>query len=185
MREGMRMDDQKRSIGRFCKSKLSTVSGETMKKIPFLTVFLLISLLVVTASAVAHPLNFRAHMSASTGVDSQGQGQANFQLNHHELKFIMPISKLNGDTLAAHIHFSDVPGGNGPPVISLCGAFGPPPIPVADCGGPGSPAKSSISLSDDQVDELMAAIDSNRAYVNVHTTAVPAGEIRGQIVITP
>ncbi len=156
-----------------------------MKKTPFLITFLLIFLLVLAGSVFAHPTNFKAHMSAAPGVDSRGQGQAKFQLNHNELSFIMPVSRLNGDTLAAHIHFSQEPGGNGPPVISICGTFGPPKIPVADCGGPGHPAKGSVSLSDEQVDALMLAIAENRAYVNVHTTAVPPGEIRGQVVANP
>ena len=152
-----------------------------MKKTVILVVLLFISLLLVTSSAAAHPANFTAHMSAAPGVDSNGQGQTKFQLDGNELSFIMPVSKLNGDTLAAHIHFSQDPGGNGPPVISLCGSFGPPPIPVADCGGPGHPAKGTITLSDTQLNTLMDAIATNRAYVNVHTTAVPPGEIRGQI----
>jgi hypothetical protein len=156
-----------------------------MKKTPLLITFLLISLLVLAGTAFASPMNFGAHLTAAPGIDSHGQGQAKFQLDHNELKFIMPVSKLNGDTLAAHIHFSAEPGGGGPPVISLCGTFGPPPIPVADCGGPGNPAKGSVTLSDEMVDTLMSAIATNRAYVNVHTTAVPAGEIRGQIVTKP
>ena len=61
----------------------------------------------------------------------------------------------------------------------------PPPIPVADCGGPGNPAQGSISLSDAQVTALMEAIATNRAYVNVHTTGVGSGEVRGQIVANP
>ncbi len=156
-----------------------------MKKISFVTVLLLITLLAIAGSVAAYPVNFKAHMTASPGVDSQGQGQANFRLDHNELNFIMPVSNLNGDTLAAHIHFSETSGGNGPPVISLCGSFGPTPIPVADCGGPGNPAKGSVTLGDEMVAELMTAIAENRAYVNVHTTDVPPGEIRGQITISP
>ena len=156
-----------------------------MKKIPTLIILSLIALLVIAGTAAAHPENFRAHMSAASGVDSQGQGQAKFRLDYNELNFIMPVSNLNGDTLAAHIHFSEDPGGNGPPVISLCGSFGPQPIPVAACGGPGHPAKGSVMLSDDMVNRLNEAIAANKAYVNVHTTAVPAGEIRGQIVANP
>lgn len=156
-----------------------------MKKLSIVVAMLLITLLAIAGTVAAHPVNFRAHMTAAPGVDSQGQGQANFRLDHNELHFIMPVSKLNGDTLAAHIHFSETAGGNGPPVISLCGAFGPAPIPVASCGGPGDPPKGSIMLSDEMVGRLMAAIAENKAYVNVHTTDVPPGEIRGQVTISP
>lgn len=34
-------------------------------------------------------------------------------------------------------------------------------------------------LDENQVEELVTAIAANRAYVNVHTTAVPPGEFRG------
>jgi hypothetical protein len=158
-----------------------------MKKTHILIPFLLIAMLVLAGAVFAHPVNFGAHLSAAPGVESHGQGQAKFQLDHNELNFIMPVSKLNGDTLAAHIHISAEAGGNGPPVISLCGTFGPPPIPVADCGGPGHPAKGSVDLTETGVDAeaLMEAIAENKAYVNVHTTDVPPGEIRGQIVANP
>ena len=156
-----------------------------MKKTPLIITFLLISLFVLAGTVMAHPVNFKAHMSAAAGVDSAGQGQAKFQLDHNDLSFIMPVSILNGDTTAAHIHISQTPGGNGGIFVSLCGEFGPPPIPVADCGGPGNPARGSITLSDEQVATLMEAIAANKAYVNVHTPAVPSGEIRGQIVAAP
>jgi len=156
-----------------------------MKTKAILFGLLLIALLLVTGTVLAHPHNFRAHLSQAAGVDTNGQGQAKFQLNHGELSFILALSRLEGETLAAHIHFSDEPGGNGPPVISLCGAFGPPPVPVASCGGPGHPAKATVTLSEAQVSELMTAVAENRAYVNVHTTAVPAGEVRGQVEMNP
>jgi hypothetical protein len=146
-----------------------------MKKTPIITGLLLIALLVLVGTVAAHPINFRAHLSGAADTGSQGQGQAKFQLDHNELN----------DTTAAHIHFSEVPGGSGPIFVSLCGAFGPPPIPVDDCGGPGHPASGSLSLSDQQVSDLMDMISQNRAYVNVHSTVFPAGEIRGQIEISP
>lgn len=148
---------------------------------------LIIALLVATGTALAHPHNFRAHLSQAAGIpiETNGQGQAKFQLNHGELSFILALSELEGETLAAHIHYSDTPGGDGAPVISLCGGFGPAPIPVADCGGPGHPAKGTTTLSEAQVTELMTAIAENRAYVNVHTTAHGPGEVRGQVEMNP
>ena len=40
-----------------------------------------------------------------------------------------------------------------------------------------SPAEGSATLTDAQAADLM----SGRLYVNVHTAANPAGEIRGQV----
>lgn len=158
-----------------------------MKKKSVLFGLLIIVLLVATGTVLAHPQNFRAHLSQAAGIpiETNGQGQAKFQLNHGELSFVLALSSLEGETLAAHIHYSEEPGGNGPPVISLCGAFGPPPVPVADCGGPGHPAAGTITLSDAEAAELMANIAENRAYVNVHTTAHPPGEVRGQVEMSP
>jgi len=158
-----------------------------MKKKLFLIGLMMITLLAFSGTAAAHPQNFRAHLKAASGVASRGQGQANFQLDHDQLSFVLAVSKLAADseTTAAHIHISADPGGNGGIFISMCGSFGPPPIPVETCGGPGHPAKGSISLSEDQVAELMTAIAENRAYVNVHTNFAPGGEVRGQLVINP
>ena len=153
-----------------------------MKTKAVLFAVLLIALLLVAGTALAHPQNLRAHLSASEGVDTNGQGQAKFQLNDSgELSFVLALSRQEGDPLAAHIHYATEPGGTGAPVISLCGAFGPPPIPVTDCGGPGHPAKGSVALTADQIDELMTAVEENRAYVNVHTTAHTASAIRGPV----
>lgn len=121
-----------------------------------------------------------AHLTgAHTG--SRGNGQANFELSGGDLSFVLALSRLVGDATAAHIHISATPGGNGPPVVSLCGAFGPPPIPVAECQGPGA-VRGMTSLSDLQMADLLTAVSEDRAYVNVHTTAFPPGEVRGQVV---
>jgi hypothetical protein len=156
-----------------------------MKRTSITIGILLVALMVIAGTVLAHPTNFRAHLSQAPGAETNGQGQAKFQLNHDELGFVFAMSRLEGDALAAHIHISAAPGGNGPPVISLCGAFGPPPIPVAECGGPGHPAKGSATLSEALTADLMAAIAQNRAYINVHTTAFGPAEIRGQIEINP
>jgi hypothetical protein len=42
------------------------------------------------------------------------------------------------------------------------------------------PAAQNITAGD--FDALVAALDSNTAYGNIHTVKFPAGEIRGQIV---
>jgi hypothetical protein len=49
-------------------------------------------------------------------------------------------------------------------------------VPFADASK--SPIKGAVRLSDSQAAELMAG----QIYVNIHTSAHPTGEIRGQIV---
>ena len=78
---------------------------------------------------------------------------------------------LTGPVVAAHLHGPADPGKNAPPVIWLTKKGDQiPDFP--------SPFKGSAELTDDQVRELMLG----RYYVNIHTKANPAGEIRGQLV---
>ncbi len=83
------------------------------------------------------------------------------------------------DITGAHIHLAE-PGANGDVLIDLlaAGMF------VAD--GAGLRYGMSIALVDGAlgltIAEQLAAIENGDTYFNVHTTANPAGEIRGQIV---
>jgi len=74
---------------------------------------------------------------------------------------------------AAHIHRA-APGANGAVVRTLWD--GPPPD-----FGPGDPLRGRVLLEAADVADL----DAGLFYVNVHTAAQPAGEIRGQIERRP
>lgn len=77
------------------------------------------------------------------------------------------FSKLTGRAIAAHIHIGRV-GRPGPVAVPLCG-------PCRN-GQRGSATVNAATL---------AALEAGRAYVNVHTTKNPGGEIRGQIRAVP
>jgi hypothetical protein len=95
---------------------------------------------------------------------------------------------VNGldDVFMAHIHVAENPGGNGPVVLWLYPDAPPPSLIEGTFNGL---LGSRTVTSDDLVgplagmslDDLRAAIEEGRAYVNVHTTAFPGGEIRGTI----
>jgi hypothetical protein len=147
-------------------------------------VFLLVAALGTTAAA-ADTRNYRAHLSGGpAGVETLSTGQAVFQFSEDGSMLDTKLIVANlEDVIMAHIHVSAEPGGNGPPVLWLY-PDAPPPVQIAGTtqgvlgertvqdGSPGL----TMSLSD-----LKAAIDENRAYVNVHTIVNPGGEIRGQI----
>lgn len=159
------------------------------KRFLVLSLMLLFTLVLAvgSASAEAHAPDaiFRTHLTgAAAGNDSRSQGQAHFKLDGETLHFISTVSRFkSGDPFAAHIHISAVPGGNGPPVVTLCGG-GPGPAQPA-CGSPGVLARGMQDLGDFGTSSatLLQAISENRAYVNVHTPAFPGGEIRGQLVL--
>jgi Cu/Zn superoxide dismutase len=75
----------------------------------------------------------------------------------------LTFSRLTGRALAAHIHLG-ARGRAGRVIVPLCG-----------------PCRSGVRRTVTLSGATLAALESGRAYVNVHTRRNPAGEIRGQI----
>ena len=71
---------------------------------------------------------------------------------------------LTGRAIAAHVHMGK-PGVAGPIAVALCG-----------------PCRSGQRGSAKVNARTVTALLAGRAYVNVHTTKNPGGEIRGQVV---
>lgn len=133
--------------------------------------------------------NFRTHATAAEEVpsnDSRAQGQAIFQLNEDgtELHYKLIVANIQ-DVSAAHIHLAPR-GVNGGVVAWL---FPPSPpgqllpgrtqgileqgaITDADVVGP---------LEGAGLPGLLEEMLAGNTYVNVHTSELPGGEIRGQI----
>jgi hypothetical protein len=140
----------------------------------------------VTAAA-GNSQNFRAHLNAAGGVDTQAQGEAIFRLSADgtTLNYKLIVANIDG-VFMAHIHWAPVPGGNGPPVVWLY-PDAPPPAPISGdlhgilAEGTITAADLVGPLSGTTLFDLIEEIKSGRTYVNVHTAAYPAGEIRGQI----
>jgi hypothetical protein len=77
------------------------------------------------------------------------------------------FSRLTGRAIAAHIHIGRV-GRAGPVAVALCG-----------------PCRNGQRGTANLTAATLAALESGRAYVNVHTPKNPGGEVRGQIRAVP
>ena len=78
----------------------------------------------------------------------------------------LTFSHLSGRAIAAHIHLGK-PGKAGPVALALCG-----------------PCRSGQKGAGLLTHAQFAKVEAGAAYVNVHTTKIAAGEIRGQIKVS-
>lgn len=82
------------------------------------------------------------------------------------LQWTLTFGGLSGKAAAAHIHRGK-PGKAGPVLVALCG-----------------PCKTGQKGTSKLTRAANEALEQGRAYVNLHTAANQAGEIRGQVKAT-
>jgi Asp-tRNA(Asn)/Glu-tRNA(Gln) amidotransferase A subunit family amidase len=128
------------------------------------------------------PTTFTAQLTGDEEVPPSGSdatGSAAFTLDGDSMQYTLNVTNIYNVT-AAHIHVAPA-GVNGPVVVPLFsgnatglvdGVLAEGTITADDLAGP---------LAGMTMDDLVAEIDSGNTYVNVHTSAFPGGEIRGQI----
>lgn len=125
--------------------------------------------MVTAAAAAPAPKQFLAVLNSgqeTPPVASAGNGAAHltFDESTKMLCYSITFQSLSSAEILAHIHGPALPGTPG-------GVLFPLPLgnPKSGCVGP---------LDKNQKSTLL----KNSTYVNIHSTAFPAGEIRGQIL---
>jgi hypothetical protein len=148
-----------------------------------LLTFSLCAASLVVLGAGHNPI-LRAHLTGGAEVppaETDATGQAIFRLNKDgtSLHYRLIVANIENVT-QAHIHMAPA-GVNGPVVAFLFG-------PVAGVSDSGVIAEGDITAADltgplagEPLSALVESIQAGNAYVNVHTVAIPSGEIRGQI----
>ena len=122
-----------------------------------------------TGPAWAATENFAATLNTATEVPPKTGGgtgtmDASLDTSTKVLTYTITYSGLSGPATMAHIHGPAAPGANAGVLV---------PFPT-----PASPIKGTATLTDAQ----MTALEAGQTYANVHTSANPGGEIRGQIM---
>jgi len=165
--------------------------------------FVAAAILLTGGSALAaSSKNFGTHLHGAEEVparDTHAQGQATFQANadRTELAYKLNVANIE-NVFMAHIHLAQ-PGVNGPIVVWLYPSTAVAPGPLGGGRIQGRIADGTITAADligplagHPLSELIDAIESGNAYVNVHTNDgvdgintgpgdFPGGEIRGQL----
>lgn len=126
--------------------------------------------------------------------DARGEFRARVDLDNETIQYELSYRNLEGAVTQAHIHVGQVfaAGGiaiwlcaNNPPIATApAGTQACPPAPAtisgtitaADVVGPVTQAIPPGAFAD-----AIEAIRDGNAYVNVHSTSAPGGEVRGQL----
>jgi hypothetical protein len=154
------------------------------------------SLLAMTTVANAEQIGaLLTGYEESPSVSTTGRGEFTATISPHGvIQYTETYSGLQAAVTQSHIHVGQL-GVNGSVVIFLCQtATNPDPTSLApQCPQEGTVtgtitsanviagATASQQLLAGDLGAVIAAIRAGAAYANVHTTASPGGEIRGQL----
>jgi hypothetical protein len=150
------------------------------------------------ATARGGPNTFREQLSGfeetplALSTSASGQAFVRISSEADEISYRVSYTALEGgNILQAHIHFG-APAQSGGISVFLCTNLGNGPAGTQECpAGPATitgtiapadvigPAGQGIAAG--EFDELVDAMREGLTYVNIHSTAFPAGEIRGQL----
>jgi hypothetical protein len=153
-------------------------------------------MVIPAAMAAPHEEEFHAVFSGFNEVGaifSPGRATLELELDRADqtLSFVLKYSGLSAPVTQSHIHFGKVHVAGGVMVFfcsNLAGApAGTQPCPAnggtvtgtLSAGNVVGPTAQGVTVGDFQA--IVEALQSDTTYANVHTTAFPAGEIRGEI----
>jgi hypothetical protein len=164
-----------------------------MHRIPCLLLAMVLAAAATPARA-GNGFKFKTELSGAQEVpevvtDTSGSARIRFDRALSEVRFDLRVRRGVG-VIQAHIHCAPA-GINGPVVVFLFG----PASPSVDVDGrlsrgvatnddiiPQDPPSAACGVTINNVASLLEALRQGRLYVNVHTDANPAGEVRGQLL---
>jgi hypothetical protein len=137
----------------------------------------------VASTASANDLKFTAELTGAQErpipVQTQGEGEAKFESDGTSVAFELKWKDLSSPAFAAHLHCGG-PEEAGPVGVTL----------VTGTLGAEGELQGSFTAPDpgnlcgwETLADVLEAMASGGAYVNVHSTQFRGGEIRGQVTV--
>ncbi|WP_137173605.1 CHRD domain-containing protein [Massilia sp. HP4] len=163
-----------------------------------LTVFALAASTLVAATSQAAPVYYRAVASGPAEEipnGSPGSSVSSFEIDDLILRAEVPFRDLSSPTVSAHIHCCTIDAFRGAAPVAI--PFLDFPLQVTagvysatfDLGDPATYDPDFLAANGGTPQlasgALINAFNGNQAYVNIHSAAYPAGEIRGFAVAAP
>lgn len=144
--------------------------------------------------AVFSGFNEVGSLNAQSGaILSTGRATLELQLNRAEqtLSYVLKYSGLATGVTQAHIHFGKVHMAGGV-MVFFCSNLTTAPAGTQPCPANSGTVTGTLSAANvlgpttqgvpaGDFQAIVDALESDTTYANVHTTAFPAGEIRGEI----
>ena len=160
---------------------------------------ILVASLLALPAVADNPRFFQANLDGyqevpSVATRAQGVFTAKPNSQREAVEYTLTYAGMQAPVTQAHIHFASI-GVNGAIVVWLCGSAtnpGPAGTPACPQGGGtvsgvftaenvlATPTTQQLAAG--QLSQFIEAMRASAAYVNVHTTASPGGEIRGQVL---
>jgi hypothetical protein len=141
----------------------------------------LVAALAMASSAYAQELKFEAELSGAaerpTSVETDGVGEAKFESDGTSVAFELKWDDLTTPASAAHIHCGG-PEEAGPVGVTLFDGLMDTEGEVQAAFTAPDPGNGCVW---EDLADVIGAMATGDAYVNVHTTQHRGGEIRGQI----
>lgn len=153
----------------------------------------LVAVFFASQGAYADGLQFSAYLSGAQEVppvtDTEGRGRVKIKFDKAltRARVHVKVKNLTGNLVGAHFHCG-LPGTNGPVAFGLInpgdlsfdgkrirGKLDNGDFTGADC-------TDAIGRPVSNIAALAFAMDEGLIYLNLHTDAVPSGEIRGQMM---
>jgi len=144
--------------------------------------------------AVFSGFNEVGGLNAQTGaILSDGRAVLDLRLDrtNQTLTFVLKYSGLSAPVTQAHIHFGKVHMAGGV-MVFFCSNLPSAPAGTQPCPASGGTVTGTLSganvlpiagqnVTAGDFQAIADALESDTAYANIHTSAFPAGEIRGEI----
>ena len=161
-----------------------------------------VTVLAASLPASAHEVIYRGIFQDETGTGSLGTGSATltFDLDLATMRVEFTFSGLTGNTTAAHLHCcTALPNAGNAGVATVTPSFAfplgvkagsfdqtfdlLPLVPTTTYNAAFITANGGTANS--ALVALLAGLDADKAYLNIHTSTAPAGEIRALLHVAP